>query len=272
MSALSDRSLFLVAVIVYGISLVYSVFLWRRGFRKDDRVNYLMLGTAYAFHLLAMIKRGYTLQRCPTNNLYEATLFVGWAMMTAYLGLGLVRRFRFLGAFASPVMFGLGVFALMPGLDPPPQATAYVGPALSLHAALTLLAYGAFGLAAVAAIMYLIQERDLKQHRTRLLFSVLPPIGRLEILITWLAFAGLVLLSAGLAVGFMVTPPPGLRFRGDFKVIWSFIIWALYLALLVLHWGYAQRGRRFATAVLGAFGLILLTYWGANLASPLHYP
>jgi ABC-type uncharacterized transport system permease subunit len=271
--ALSDRNLFLVAVILYGVSLVYSVFLWRRGFRKDDRINYLLLAAAYGFHFLAMLKRGYSLQRCPTNNLYEATIFFGWAMMTAYLGLGLLRRFRFLGVFASPVMFGLGVFALMPSLDPPPQQATYVGPALSLHAAFTLLAYGAFGLASVAAIMYLRQEQDLKQHKGRILFSLLPPIGRLEKIITWLAFTGLVFLSAGLLVGFVaITPPPGVKVGRDFKVIWSLLVWGLYLALLTLHWGFAQRGRRFACAILGVFGFVLLTYWGANLASPLHNP
>jgi HemX protein len=271
--ALSDRGLFLVAVIIYGISLVYSVFLWRRGFRKDDRINYLLLAAAYAFHLLAMMKRGYSLQRCPTNNLYEATMFFGWAMMSAYLGLGLLRRFRFLAVFATPVMFGLGVFALMPSLDPPPHQTTYPGAAQSLHAALTLLAYGAFGLAAAAAIMFLTQERDLKQHQGRILFSLLPPIGRLEKATTWLTFAGLLLLTAGLIVGLTaVTPPAGVKYKGDFKVIWSVFVWSLYLIMLVLHVGFGQRGRRFAWAIVGVFTFVLLTFWGANLASPLHNP
>ncbi|MCX8156922.1 MAG: cytochrome c biogenesis protein CcsA [Verrucomicrobiae bacterium] len=273
MPLLTDRMWFQAAVIVYGIGLVYSVFLWRRGFRRDDRIHYLILLVAYALHLLAMMKRGYSLQRCPTSNLYEATVFIGWAMMSACLGLALVQRFRFLPVFANPVMVGLGVFAMMPGLDTPSTATSYTGVMVSLHAAFTLLAYGSFGLAAAAGVMYLTQERDLKMHRTRILFSLLPPITRLEKVVTWLTVAGLGLLSAGLVVGFAgIPPPPGVHYYQDFKVVWSCVVWGVYAALLLLHWRFATRGRRFAWGAVGAFAFVLLTYWGSNLASPLHQP
>jgi ABC-type uncharacterized transport system permease subunit len=271
MPLITDRIWLLAAVIVYGIALVYSVFLWRRGFRRDDRIHYLILLVGYALHLLSMMKRGYSLQRCPTSNLYEATLFIGWGMMSACLALALVQRFRFLPVFANPVMVALGVFAMMPGLDAPPTATNYPPLMVSLHAALTLLAYGSFGLAAAAAVMYLTQERDLKLHRKKVLFSLLPPITRLEKVVTWLTVAGMALLSGGLVVGFVgIHPPPGVAYYQDFKVVWSCVVWGLYAVLLVLHWRFAMRGRRFAWGAVGAFGFVLLTFWGSNLASPLH--
>jgi hypothetical protein len=34
-----------------------------------------------------------------------------WALVAAYLVVGLLPRLRFLGAFASPVLFAVGVFA-----------------------------------------------------------------------------------------------------------------------------------------------------------------
>ena len=45
------------------------------------------------------------------------------------------------------------------------------------------LSYGAFGLSAVAALMYLTQERNLKFHKLQAIFSLMPPIQRLEA--TW---------------------------------------------------------------------------------------
>ena len=102
--------------------------------------------------------------------------------MATYLVVGLWSRLRFLGAFASPVLFGIGVFALMPGLDASARPAARTPAAwTSLHAALILLAYGAFGLGAVAAVMYLTQDHDLKFHKLRAIFSLLPPIQRLEL-------------------------------------------------------------------------------------------
>src|SRR4051812_36198485 len=100
----------MLAVLFYGLSMMYSVFLWRKGFREDNRVNYFLLLTACAFHTSAMAKRGFSLQRCPVNNLYEATIFIAWTIVAAYLLLGSWSRLRFLGAFASPVLFTMGVF------------------------------------------------------------------------------------------------------------------------------------------------------------------
>ncbi|HWF19745.1 MAG TPA: cytochrome c assembly protein, partial [Verrucomicrobiae bacterium] len=72
MAWLTDRHYFLLAVIIYGVSTIYSIFLWRKGFRQDNRNNYFLLFAAFALHTTAMVKRGFSLERCPVNNLYEA--------------------------------------------------------------------------------------------------------------------------------------------------------------------------------------------------------
>ena len=151
MAWFTDRHCFLLAVAIYGASAVYSVFLWRKGFRKDDHVNYFLLLAAFALHTVAMVKRGFSMAHCPVNNLYEATTFVAWTIVAACLVIGLLPRLRFLGAFASPVLFAIGVFALMPELDRHPKGLGpeFSGALVSLHAATILLAYGAFGLGAV---------------------------------------------------------------------------------------------------------------------------
>jgi len=50
-------------------------------------------------------------------------------------------------------------------------------------------------------------------------------------------------------------------------VVWSIFVWGLYLALLVLHWRFAQTGRRFAWGAVGGFAFVLLTFWGFSLLS-----
>ena len=79
--------------------------------------TYLLLLLGFGFHTAAMLLRGFRLNRCPVTNLYEATIFVMWTIVAVYLVVGLWARLRFLGAFASPVLFAIGVFALMPSLD-----------------------------------------------------------------------------------------------------------------------------------------------------------
>ena len=69
MAWFTDRHCFLLAVALYGASTVYSVFLWRMGFRRDDHANYFLLLAAFALHTAAMVKRGFSIAHCPVNNL-----------------------------------------------------------------------------------------------------------------------------------------------------------------------------------------------------------
>lgn len=268
----NDKAFFALAVLLYGVSMIYSVFLWRDGFRRDNRANYILLAAGLILHTIAMAKRGFTLERCPINNLYEATAFIMWTAVLAYLALGVWHRLRFLGAFISPVLFAMGIFALMPALDPPhgPKPD-FSGGLASLHKALLLLSFGGFGLSAAAATMYLMQEHDLKFHKLRAISSLMPSLQRLEIAINRLLWAGFALLTAGLATSTAyLKQKQDVYFSSDPEVVWSFGVWAFYLVLLVLHWRHQQTGRRFAWGALISFLFVLLTFWGVYLLSPLH--
>lgn len=268
----SDKLNFIIAVLLYGVSALYSIFLFRKGFRQDNRINYCLLLGGFLFHTAAMFLRGFSLNRCPIHNLYEATIFVGWTMVTAYLCLGLWARLRFLGAFASPVLFAIGVFALMPGLDVKSVEPVFTGGWLSLHVALFVLAYAAFGLSCVAGLMYLTQEHDLKVHKVRAVFSLMPPIQRLELVASRLLLTGFVLLTGALIVSGVWTHQMNVRFAGDPKILWSIFVWTVYLALIVMRWKFAQGGRRFAWGAVVSFVFVLLTFWGSSLLSPIHNP
>lgn len=231
----------------------------------------MLLG--FVLHTAAMVGRGFSLQRCPVNNLYEATIFLAWALALACLIVSLMPRLRFVSAFAAPVLFVIGVFALMPSLDPPhgpkPEFSGWL---TSLHASFILLAYGAFGLASVAGMMFLTQQHNLKFNKLRAVLSLLPPIQRLEIVTGRLVLVGFVMLTIGLYSGGHLPRPEGVAYWKETKVVWSGLLWALYLALLIGRWRFAFAGRRFACGVIGVFAFLLLTFWGTNLLSTLHNP
>ena len=271
MNWFTDRHFFLLAVTFYGLSTFYSVFLWRKGFRRDDWVNYFLLVIGVALHTLAMTRRGLTLHSCPVNNLYEATTFLLWALGLASLVYALLPRFKFLCAFTAPVLFTVGVFALMPSLDPPHgPKPEFSGALRSLHAATILQAYGAFGLAAVAAAMFLMQHHDLKFHKLRAMLSLLPSIQRLELITRRLTFVGFGLLTIGLAAGQQLPRKEGLPYFSDAKVIWSALLWLVYLELLAARTFFGRSTRRFTIGVIIAFAALLLTFWITNLYSGLH--
>ncbi len=272
---LTDREFFGLAVLLYGASATLSFFIWRRGFRQDSGWQYLLLAVAAVLHTVAMAKRGFSLERCPVNNLYEATTFTAWTIVAAFLVIGAWPRLRFLSAFVSPVLFAMGVFALMPALDVKGPRPDFSGGLVSLHVALILLAYGAFGLGSAAGVMYLTQEHDLKFHKLRAIVSALPSIQGLELVIGRFLISGVVLLAAGLGLGLAPTllkQAQSANPMADAKVLWSLFVLLLYIGLLVAHWRFSPGGRKFAWGAVGSFAFVLLTFWGFNLLSGIHNP
>lgn len=270
--SVTDRQFFLLAVFFYAAATVFALFAQRRGRWSGGWVNYGLLVAGLAPHTCMLGMRGFSLQRCPVNNLFEATAFFLWAFLLAFAVLGWFPRLRFLGTYAAPLAFSVGVFALMPALDPPAgPAPQFSGAWISLHAALILLSYGSFGLAGMAGLMFLIQDHDLKLHRLHALMSKLPPIERIERIETLLLAVGWALLTVGLAIiPLAVGKPEGVSFSGDAKVLWSTMVWLAYSGLLLWHFRFRFVGRRFAWGVVASFVFVLLTFWGTNLMSGLH--
>ena len=271
----TDKTYFCCAVTLYGIAMVYSVFLWRKGFQRDDWVVYGMLAGGWVLHTVAMVKRGFNLEACPITNLYEATAFIMWTIVAGYLVVGVWQRFRFVGAFASPLLFLLGVFALFPDMDPELASGSHeFSSALSsLHKALLLLSFGGFGLSAVGAVMFLTQEKDLKLHKFRAILSKLPSLERLEVAMTRLVWIAFGLLTAGLVTSSAyLHQVKNVWFQPDPEMLWVIGVWIFYLVLLILQKRHAQSGRRFAWGTLGSFLFVMLTFWGVYLLSPLHQP
>jgi ABC-type transport system involved in cytochrome c biogenesis permease subunit len=223
-----------------------------------------------ALHTAAMFKRGLTLHSCPVNNLYEATTFLLWALGLASLVYSLLPKFKFLAAFTAPVLFTVGIFALMPSLDMHGSKPEFSGGLRSLHAATILQAYGAFGLAAVAAAMFLMQQHDLKVHKLRALLSLLPSIQRLEVITTRLVVVGFGLLTIGLIAGSQLPRKAGVSYFDEPKVLWSALLWLVYLEAIVAHKFFRRPPRRFAVGVIVAFVFLLLTFGFTNRISPLH--
>jgi ABC-type uncharacterized transport system permease subunit len=270
---LSDRQWFGLAVLLYAASTAYSVFLWRKGFRRDEWINYLTLVGALLFNTIAMFQRGFSLNRCPVFNLFEATMFIMWVLVLALLFLGLIPRLRFIAAFSSPVLLAVGVFALMPALDPPHgPKPEFRGALPSLHITMVLLAYGAFGVSCVAGLTFLTKDRYLKQDKVRAITSLLPSIQRLERIVAEAMLTGFILLTIGLALGavFLYLKRETLPIGPDPKIIWSGVVWLIYLILLIARWHYAPGGRRLALSAVAVFAFIMLTFWGTNLLSPIH--
>ena len=134
---------------------------------------------------------------------------------------------------------------------------------LELHAAISVVAYGAFALACVAGVMYLAQERQLKTHHIHSIFYHLPPIRDLAVANARLIIVGFALLTVGLGAGFKL----GSVFTHSPLTAWSVVVWLLYGVLATLGGLRRISPRRVAWLSVAAFGAVLLTLGGLRFVT-----
>jgi ABC-type uncharacterized transport system permease subunit len=247
-----ERALLVASTVCFFVSFGWTMFALGAGRYRPSRFNLVVIGLGFLALSGSMYLRGQALGRCPLTNLFEALVFLSWSMVLLYLLIGPTYRLTLLGAFTAPFATLFQMVALMGPPGEVPAVKPVVDPWLELHAAVSVVAYGAFALACVAGVMLLVQERQLKTHHLRSMFFHVPPISALATAIRRLIWAGVGLLTAGLASGFVVGSPPG-------KIAWGGAVWLLYAVLLAARRRFSAR--RQAQWAVGVFGLTLVSLW-----------
>ena len=260
---MEDRALLAASTFCFLLGFAWTMFVLGAGKYQPSRFNFAAMAGGFAFQTGFLILRGHALNACPLTNLFEVLIFLSWSMVLLYFVVGAAYRLSLLGLFTAPLAFLFQAFALIAPLDSPPGPRARVTaqPWLETHAAISIIAYGAFALACVAGVMYLIQERQLKTHRFRGLFFHLPPIADLAVAINRLILTGFILLTLGLLSGFAV------RVEWS-KVIWGVGVWLIYGGILQADQWRRVTPRRVAQLSVAAFSITLATLWGLNFLAP----
>jgi len=176
-------------------------------------------------------------------------------------------RLSLMGAFTAPLVVLLQLFALLAPIDKPHPVRLRANSWLEFHASISLVAYGAFALACIAGVMYLVQERQLKTHHLHSIFYHLPPLTDLFAAITRLLWWGFALYTLGLISGFFVGDPlPWIQ------ITCAIGVWFLYGLILqgrYLHW-FAPK--RVAALCIIGFSAALTLLWGITFTAQTHTP
>jgi len=210
---------------------LFALAMLRSGQRRPA-ANFAVMGAGFLFQCLFLSERGDLHGRCPITNGPEVLIFIGWSLVIMYFVVGKAFRLSLLGLFTAPIVFSFQLLALAwlalsdPGARPPDS----MDPWLEMHAATSLLAYGAFGLAAVAGLMYFAQDRQLKSRKPGRLSRHLPPIRYLIDALVRLLVVGQILITIGIASAFFMEQRPSALHFGA-----SGAVWLIYLILLLVQ-------------------------------------
>lgn len=262
-----DRYLLIASTACFLVAVVHTLVELRAGVFRPMRFNFSAVAVGFIFQTAFLSIRGHAVGRCPITNLFEVIIFVAWSVALFYIVVGPAYRLSLMGAFTAPLVVLLQLSALLAPIDRPHQATLTANPWLEFHASISLVAYGAFALACIAGVMYLVQERQLKTHQIHSIFFHLPPLSDLFAAITRLLWWGFALYSLGLFSGFFVGEPlPWIQ------IVCAIAVWILYGLILqgrYFHW-FAPR-RVAALCVIG-FSAALTLLWGITFTAQTHTP
>jgi len=238
----------------------------KNGARK---AAFAFLGTAFSLHTIIIILRWIEAKHPPLINMHESLSFFAWAISAFFMLFQWKERVKSLGAFVVPIATFSMVGAAFRSKKIAPLPPSLQSWWLPIHATICLISYGVFALAFAIALMYVIQERQIKKKRLGAFFKRLPSLQTLDKMGQLCLKIGFPLLTLGIITGSMWADSAwGSYWSWDPKETWSLITWLLYAALLHQRLAVGWRGRRAAYMTIIAFGVLLFTFLGVNYVLP----
>ena len=242
--------------VVYIIKQEKVVFKW----------SYRILLAGFIFQTLFLLFRFYTLGTAPVISLKSALSFFSWCIIGVYLLFQLRFGLMVLGSFAAPLAAVLMIISTaMPGMEvtvKPMLKSIW----LSVHVVTIFLGDGIFAIAFLAAIMYLIQERQIKKKTRGTFYSRLPSLETLDSINHYSLIYGFPFLTFGMISGAIYAQSVlGSYWQWDPKEVWSLITWVFYAVLLHERLTVGWRGRRAAWMSIICFCILLFTFIGGSV-------
>jgi ABC-type uncharacterized transport system permease subunit len=257
-----DRLFLIASTFCFLFAVVRTALLIRAGTFRPGRSSFLAIAAGFVLQTAFLWVRGNALGRCPLTNLFEVFVFMAWSVALIYLVIGPTYRLSLMGAFTAPLVLLMQTFALLAPIDRPHVTKMAVNPWLEFHASMSIVAYGAFALACVAGLMYLVQERQLKTRHLHSVFHHLPPLTDLYAAIHRLLWLGFGLYTAGLLSGFLTGAP-----LPRVKMVCAVAVWFFYGAILQGRHLFRLAPRRVAMLCVIAFTAAVSVLWAINFVS-----
>lgn len=251
-----DRWFLIAATLFAAIGGVWGMLAVHRGRRSHWTLVWMTACFVCQLGFLGI--RGEARAACPLMDRGEILGFLAWSLTLFYLIIGPAYRISLLGVFTAPVVVIFQALALIPGtLHRNPEVLAGGNPWHETHSAMSVLAYGALALAAVAGVMFLVLDRLLKeQHLRGGLFRNLPPVRELLVSLERLLRLGGILLTIGVLAGFLM--PRDETAWGH--LIAASTVWAGYMVLLAVKQVRGLTGRRLSLSAVVLFVLSLVVF------------
>ncbi len=238
----------------------------REGFRRAGKLSLL---AAFLVHTIYIISAYFRLGYVPVTGVNEGLSFLAWCLVGVCIFVQWGYGITIIGAFVSPLAL---IFVYTSSLIPHKiilKSGLLKSLWLPIHVSLLFIGEGIFALAFCAAIMYLIQERQLKTKKVGVFYYRLPSLHLLDEINAKCLKYGFPLLTLGIITGSIWAEYAwGSYWNWDPKETFALITWLIYAALLHGRIATGWRGRKAAIMAIIGFFSILFTFMGVNFIFP----
>jgi len=251
------------------LAVIYVYYIIFTGKKKNwtDKTT-VFLGLLLILHGVEIGLRHAVLKTIPLSTVHDALSFLAFSILFVYMIIELRLKVRGSGIFILFFAFLLELISTFNLSWEPETNELLSSPTFALHASLSIMGYTAMSISTLYAIMYIIQNHNLKKRNLGKLFTQLPALSFLEKMSIQSAFMGIVLLGIGLLLGHIQAEAiMGEFWPNDIKVIATDIIWVIYLSGYIIAQFLRLPGKRMAylsiagyfILVIGGFLIVYLT-------------
>ena len=221
----------------------------------------------------SIVSRGLAVHRLPWGNMYEFTLALTFASVTAFLLILSRQPVRYLGVFLmAPVVLALGLAVLVLYVPPAPLMPALHSYWLAIHVTAAIIASGVFMVGTAATMMFLVADRYAvattagKPVRFAALARMMPDPETLDrTAYRTFAFAFPIWTFAVIAGAIWAEYAWGHYWQWDPKETWAFITWIVYAGYLHARATAGWRGRNAAYVAMLGFATIIFNFFIVNI-------
>lgn len=248
------------AIIFYALSAVY---FYLKFFLKKERTRTL----AMLFLILGFITHGLDLvvfaldqHRFPAANLIEAFSPISLLVIAFFIYVVRKEEMDATGVVMIPLaILGILVTAGFRHGEPVSEPVIRSG-WIYIHIPLMILSIASLTLTFVLAVLYLLQERQLKSKHPSPYSYRLPSLEACERFSTRSLWFGFLLLTMGILTGIVWSKHlRGVYWSWDYKETWSVVTWAIYAVLIHGRLLSAWRGRKAAYLAIVVFVFMAFT-------------
>lgn len=265
-------NLYQIMVILYAISIM---FYFVDYFYKKEiirRTAFWLVSIVWILQTAFIVLSVLETKRFPILSLSEGIYFYAWLLVTLSIFLHCIARTDLPVFFINILGFIFMTIRLFAPNNLNPVLKTMESEMLFIHIGFAILSYAAFSLSFVFSVLYLILYHLLKKKKYTKLWSRLPSLSQMATWMNYSIIIGLPIMVFSLLLGlesaFMKVE--GAISFFDAKIIGSFIVLVIYVAIIMLKQRGIITGLSFAWTQVYAYFVVLINFFLGSKLSQFH--